>query len=108
MIKGENHIIQIQLYQVDGVTPLVLADLSFLSASINQDITLARYVFGTDAEIRQGPSTSIVEVEVKKIVSNRFRKGAVYMTLTMELVDAEFEVDLVHKDIAKFTLFSVS
>lgn len=98
-IIGENHIVRVSLFQTDGTTPLLLTDLVAKSVKIIQhNKTLATYVFGTDAEIRQGTTTSEIEIEIKKVVSEQFRRGKVFIELTLDRTDADFDVDLEHRD----------
>jgi len=107
--RGENSIIQRNLFYSNGTTPLLLADLETITAEIVQyDVVLATYVYETDPEIRQGTSASNIEIEVTTEVSQKFKEGPVYIRLTMEMTDAEYEVDLELKDIDKFEIFTVT
>jgi len=112
-IIGENHIVRISLFQSDGSTPQPLSQLSSITAKVKQmGRILATYVYGTDPEIRLGEDTNQVEVEIRKIVSNKFRHGVdefgVLLELLIEKTDSDFEVDLVHKDIAIIEILDVS
>lgn len=107
-IKGENKIIKINLFQINGVTPLLVSSLSYAQVKIVQyNKTLATYLYGTDAEVRQGDSTSQLEVELKKSVADLLKDGIVYVRLTMELSNAEFTVDTVQRDIQIIEAFTV-
>lgn len=108
MIRGENHIVRVMLYEVDGVTELVLPNLYRIEASIRQrSTTIATYIYGTDAELRDGIATGQLELEVKKAVSQQFESGVVYMDITIDKTDPDFDVDLRHRDIAQIELFNV-
>lgn len=94
LIRGGNKLHEQQLYRDDGTTPLLLSELSLLEVDIYQfDRLLATYIYGTDNEIRQGSSTSKVEIEITKELSTKFKEGLVKAKFRMEETDADFDVD---------------
>jgi hypothetical protein len=111
--RGENAIIQRNLFASDGTTPLLLSSLSLLHAEIIQyNVVLATYVYlptpnPVQDEIRQGSSTSQIEIEIKKELSLLFKEGDVSMKLIMEQTDAEYESDTVLRDIDESVIFTV-
>jgi len=111
--RGENAIIQRNLFYSNGSTALLLSSLSLLHAEIIQyGKVLATYVYlptpsPVQTEIRQGTSTSNIEVEITKEVSDTFREGSVTMKLIMEMTDAEYATDGELRDIDEFEIFTV-
>lgn len=111
--KGENAIIKRNLFASDGTTPLLLSSLTALSAEIKQyNRVLATYVYSptpdpAQPEIRQGASTSQIEVEITVELSNKFREGPVTMKLIMGQTSAEYDVDEELRDIDEFEIFTV-
>jgi len=109
--KGANHLHEEQLYRNDGTTPLLLSELVTLNCQIIQyRRVLASYNYKpgvADDEIREGSSTSIVEIEITKELSATFKEGEVSCRLNMEETDAEFIVDGEFFDPREFVLFTV-
>lgn len=109
--RGGNTLIERQLYRVDGTTPLLLSELVTIQAQIKQyGRVLATYNLkpGTaDDEIRQGSSTSKVEIEITKELSDLFREGAVTCKLILEETDADFVVDGEFNSPEEFEIFTV-
>lgn len=96
LIRGGNKLHEQQLYRDDGTTPLLLSELSLLAVDIYQyGRLLDSYELGVDPEIREGSSTSKVEIEITKELSARFREGLVKARFRMEEDDADFDVDTV-------------
>lgn len=112
--RGENVIVTLPLYAIDGTTPIVVDDLQGCSASIIQyGRTLATYVYiptpdPADEEIRVGASTHHLEIEVTEEISNKFREGSVYVKLDLRKTDAEFDVDEELRDIDEVHILTVS
>ena len=105
--SGENVIVKINLLQGDGATPLLLSSLQSLVVKIKQSTTLATYTLGTNEQVRQGDSTSQVEIEITQALSDTLKKGQVYAQLEMQIANAEFEVDTYQKDISIVEIFKV-
>lgn len=111
---GENAIIKRNLFASDGTTPLLLSSLALLHAQVIQNgRVLATYIYlptpnPVHPEIRQGTSTSQIEVEITTALSEDFREGAVTMKLIMEQVNGEHEVDGELRDIDEFEIFTVA
>ena len=109
LIKGENALVKQNLLASDGTTPVLLSSLTYLSAQVIQfRRVLASYVYGTDAEIRQGDSTSQVEVEISEALSATFKEGLVTVRLTMDQADADFDVSGELRDIDDIEAFTVT
>ena len=111
--RGENAVIQRNLFASDGSTALLLSSLSYLVAEVRQfGVTLATYTYlptpdPVQGEIRQGSSTSNIEVEIVKAVSDLFLEGSVTMKLIMEQTGGEYDSDGELRDIAEFEIFTV-
>ena len=94
---GANTLIERQLYRVDGTTPLLLSELVTVQAQVKQyGKVFATYNLkpgDADDEIRQGASTSKIEIEITKALSAQFKEGAVDIKLILEETDADFTVD---------------
>lgn len=93
IIKGENAIVRVALKQSND-SALLLSDCTLIKAEIMQfDKVVATYTYGTDDQIRQGATTSEVEIEITKSLSTRLKGSAVDLRLTIETDNEEFEVD---------------
>lgn len=108
IIKGENAIVRINLTQADGTTALLYSDCLLIKAEVIQlGRVLVTYIAGTDAEIRQGATTSQVEIEIKKAVTESFIAGTkVQLKLYIETANAEFSVDGEQSDIMIEDIFT--
>jgi len=109
--RGGNKLYEEQLYRDDGTTPLLLSELVTVNVQVIQyRRVLASYNLkpGTaDSEIRQGSSTSILEVEITKELSATFKEGPVSLKINMEETDAEFITDgefFAPKEVVMFTV----
>ena len=109
--RGSNHLHEEQLYRNDGTTPLLLSELVTINCQIVQyRRVLASYNLKpgvVDDEIRQGSSTSILEIEITKELSATFKEGLVTAILNLEETDAEFIVDGEFFDKREIDLFTV-
>ena len=105
--SGENVIVKINLFQSDGATPLLLSSLQSLVVRIKQSTVLATYTLGTNNQVRQGDSTSQLEIEITQALSAILKKGQVYAQLEMQITNDEFEVDTYQKDISIVEIFKV-
>jgi hypothetical protein len=105
---GANKLHEEQLYYSDGTTPLLLADLSLVRCELFQHGRLmASYALKpthTDAEIRQGSSTSIVEIEITKELSATLYEGTLSAKLYLEKTDTDFVVDGEFAPIVEFDI----
>lgn len=108
---GGNTLIERSLFRIDGTTPLLLSELVTIQAQIIQYGRLkATYTLKpvpADPEIRQGSSTSAVEIEIKKELSETFRQGPVICRLFLEETDADFVVDGEFASPEEFEMFTV-
>ena len=107
IISGENLILKINLFQSNGTTPLLISSTHSIVARIKQTSTIATYTYGTSPQIRQGDSTSQIEIEITQALSALLKKGSVYVQLEIEFENAEFEVDDYQKDISISEAFKV-
>lgn len=109
--RGGNTLIERQLYRVDGTTPLLISELVTIQAKIIQnDRVLATYTLKpipADGQIRQGSSTSKVEIEITKALSDTFREGPVNCKLILEETDADFISDGEFNSPEEFEMFTV-
>ena len=108
---GSNTLIDRQLYYVDGVTELLIADLSLVYAEVKQwNRVLATYNLkpGTaDPEIRGvGTPESRLEIEITKALSATFHEGAVWIKIYLEKADPSFIVDQEFAPILEFEAFT--
>jgi len=112
--RGENVIVTLPLYAIDGTTPVVVDDLQGCTAKIIQyGRTLATYVYlptpaTVQEEIRVGASTHHLEIEITEELSETFREGAVYCKLDLRKTDAEFDVDVELRDIDEINILTVA
>ena len=112
--RGENCIVTLPLYAIDGTTPVVVDDLQGCTASIIQyGRTLATYVYiptpnPVQEEIRVGASTHHLEIEITEELSNTFREGSVYCKLDLRKTDSEFDVDDELWDIDEIHILTVT
>lgn len=109
--RGGNTLIERQLYRIDGTTPLLLSELVTIQAQIIQyNRLLASYTLKpipADDEIRQGSSTSKVEIEITKELSAIFKEGPVMCKLILEETDEDFIVDEEFASPEEFEMFTV-
>ncbi len=109
-IAGENFIIRMPMFQSDGTTPILFSALTLCLVEFIQGVkgttVLASISLG-DPEVRQGATTSQLEVELTKQISNLFKPGRVYIRVTIEVPDIDFEVDGFHRGSEKFNLFTI-
>ena len=97
ILKGENILVRRNLLQADGTTPLLVSSLTLAKATIIQFGTpLQTYTLNTNAELRQGTTTSQLELEIKKTLSATFAKGDIIIEWEIEINIAEFDVDTVN------------
>lgn len=73
--RGENFIVRRDLFLADGVTPLLLANLTILKVTIVQADKVLRTYNYPEPELRQGLSTSQAELEVSTTTSDLIIPG---------------------------------
>lgn len=106
--QGENVLIETTLFESDGTTPLVIANLVLLEARIKQaDRVRATYRLGIHNEIRVGSASNKVEVEITRFLAGLLDKGPINLRLVMELEDNTFEVDQVQRDEHETEIFTI-
>ena len=109
--KGGNTLIERNLFRIDGTTPLLISELVTIQAQIIQYGRLkATYTLKpapADDEIREGSSTSTVEIEITKELSETFREGPVICRLFLEETDSDFVVDGEFASPEEFEMFTV-
>jgi hypothetical protein len=86
---GDNALIRRNLKKVDE-TVLLLADVTTLSAEISQNGSVIETLTYPHAKLRQGATTSQVELEVSTDVSAKFGKGKVTVKWTIVVASAIF------------------
>ncbi len=112
--RGENVIVTLPLYAIDGTTPVVVDNLQGCEAKIIQyGRVLATYVYipeqdPVQEEIRVGAQTHHLEIEITEEISERFRQGAVYVKLDLRKTDTEFDVDEELRDIDEINILTVT
>jgi hypothetical protein len=104
--QGENALVRRYLLKADG-TPLLLADLTLLQADILQTGNIIETNTYPSAKLRQGVSTSQVELEVTTDISARFRKGRVAIKWTLQAPSLIFTAEDIQKDIITEDVFDV-
>jgi len=106
--KGENLIVRIALRQQDG-TPMNLSDLISLKAEINQlKKTHAVYLLGESPEIREGNAANELEIEITSSLTSKMASGFdVWVRLTLQADNEEFDIDPHHVDITGIKMFTV-
>lgn len=113
MTRGQNEVVDRLLFYSNGTTPLLLADLNYLSAEIVQyGKVIAEYVLKpipnpVQAQIEQGDSTNEVRIHISEAVSLMFREGAVYVRIKMKKTNTVY-YDNYKYDIDIHSPFSVT
>lgn len=112
--RGENVIVTLPLFAIDGTTPVVVDALQGCLASVVQyGRTLATYTYiptpdPVQEQIRVGAATHDLEIEITEEVSNKFREGPVYVKLDLRKTDSEFVVDDELRDIDEVHILTVT
>lgn len=90
---GETRIIERNLFQADGVTALLVSSLLSASAELRQgDTVITTLVKGTNAEIRQGTTTSKLEVELTSAITSLLSPGTLSIRWKLSVANSEFTV----------------
>jgi hypothetical protein len=95
---GENAIIRRNLEKADG-TALLLSSLTSLTAEIMQNGVVIESLTYPAAKLRQGATTSQIELEINTTVSVRFKKGRVSVRWTIVASSAVFTAEGSQKNI---------
>jgi hypothetical protein len=112
---GQNLLSERDLFYVDGVTPLLIADLTLVRVELIQyNRVIADYYlkddddvdFVTDPEIT-ATGVSQITVEIKSSVSATLREGLLQGKIYLEKVDADFNVDLEFKPIDVYDIVTM-
>lgn len=104
--KGENVIIRRNLLKSDG-TALLLSTVSSLSVNLVQDGVVVEAYTYPSTYLRQGTSTSQLELEISTAVSNSFKKGKVTMKVTITFANVEFDAEGLQRDIIEEAILNV-
>ena len=104
--KGENVIIRRNLLKADE-SALLLADITSLTVDIKQGGDVIDTLTYPGAYIRQGESTSQVEIEISTTNSNKFKAGKVSLRYTIIANNADFSGEGTQKDIIQEDVLSV-
>jgi hypothetical protein len=108
---GETRLIERILYQADGTTPLLVADLLSASVELRQGCEiLETLVLGTDAELRQGGTTATLELELTAELTELLSPGApLALRWKLAVDDADFTVepDEAFRDFTEEEVFDV-
>lgn len=92
---GETRIIERSLYQADGTTALLVSSLLSASVELRQgDAVISTLVKGTNAELRQGTTTSKLELELTSALTGLL-SGGTPLTLRWKLsvANSDFTVE---------------
>lgn len=98
---GANKVLAITLKDVANANlPLTsLTDLEVWIVQYNRKLSILNYKPGTAApELTVGTQTYILNVEITKEISSKFKEGDVYIDLRSEQTDVLFVVDGVFAD----------
>jgi hypothetical protein len=95
---GENAIIRRNLLKADG-TVLLLSSLTSLTAEIMQNGVVIESLSYPVAKLRQGASTSQIELEINTTTSAKFKKGRVNVRWTIVASSAVFTSEGSQKNI---------
>ena len=98
--KGENVLIRRNLKKADG-TDLLLADISSLTVAIIQDGYVIEQLAYPSAYLRQGESTSQLELEISTTISGNFKTGKVTLKYTVVFPNTDFDAEGIQKDIVE-------
>ena len=100
--RGENVLIRRTQYQSDGSTPQLLTDCSLIRLELIQKgkvyKTWSKVLTVYDTGFRQGTSTSQIEAELTKDISDSLPLGDIDGRWTWEAPDASFIIDGVQRD----------
>lgn len=96
--KGENVLIRRNLQKADG-SNLLLSEVSSIVAAITQDGYVIDTLSYPSTYLRQGDSTSQLELEITTATSDRFKPGKVIVKYTIIFANPEFEGEGIQKDI---------
>lgn len=99
MIKGENALIKRRLKDANNVD-LPIASLVSAKCRLNG----IEYVYGTNAELRQGAVSNELEFEITKEISATLPKSTLTIEFELEVPNADFDVDLNQVDIFRVFL----
>lgn len=94
---GENLKPVINLFQQDGTTPLLLANIAELYVTVMQGrVEYATYKYLTDAELT-AYSTSAIQVECKKSLG--LKAGKIRLKVSVAVTDMSFPVEQKQYDV---------
>lgn len=92
---GENRVVSRSLKQADGTTALLVSSLTYAAVELRQGTTSVKtLVLGTDAELRQGSGSSVLDVELTAAITALLSPN-VNLTFRWKLkvADSSFTVD---------------
>ena len=95
--RGENILLKRQLYQSDGITPLLIEDL--VGAKVGfyfKNKLIAEYIWGTSPELRN-TNTSELTAELTSAFTAACSPGPLEERWTLITTDADFVVDNSHR-----------
>lgn len=94
LYKGSNYLLERQLFQSDGTTPLLVADCSAITCDLFQgtpQIVVGSYTMAVDAALRPSPTdTAAVVLELTVPVLNGFSVGSLTERWTITVPDTDF------------------
>ncbi len=90
--RGENKQVHVALLQLNGVDPLLVADLHSLNVKVMQfGKIIESYEYPEAGILTAGDTPSEVILEIISDVSLQFTEGTVTLKVTTETADASFE-----------------
>lgn len=90
---GDNEIVKINLKDETGADQNISGLYSITVFIIQQQRTLATYVYGTHTQVRQGDTAQQIALEVTQEVSKKLSAGTVYVQVLAYKTRAEFLLD---------------
>lgn len=112
LIRGENALIDVTLYQSDGTSALLLTDCSLIKFELLDKDRTVIYTWNKVLTVYDtgmaAVTTSKFRVQLTKDISKTLPIGTVSRRVTVETTDATFTVDGVQRDISEADLLTVS
>lgn len=89
---GENFIVRLDLKDKDG-SNLLLSSLVSMGVDVKQNGSVLESMTYSSTNLRQGETTSQAEIEVRTTTSAKFKKGNVYLKVTVVAPDSDFDTE---------------
>src|SRR5574343_244368 len=112
IIRGENALIDVTLYQSDGTSALNLTDCSLIKFELLDRDRSVIYTWNKIAAVYDTGMAAVTankfRIQLTKAISKTMPVGTVSRRITIETADVTFTVDGVQRDISESDLLTVS